>query len=198
MLPAVALGAPQYTKWRPSGRSDGKMWAASLSAGVETGVDAPPAALTCSNALGPLTPKTILPSCVHKPPRTAAVTSHSVCAGPPDASIFWSLPTVENTMVRLSEDQKGTPATPSVPASGRASTESMDRIQIWGVPPPLAMKASLRPSGETAKLSVNATLSGWTMSKRVISAGVAGFGRKYKKAKTKAASDVTAATAGHS
>jgi hypothetical protein len=64
-------------------------------------------------------------------------------------------------MNRLSGDQKGENIpSDSVPAKGRASSESKDRIKICGAPSgPGATKANCRPSGEIAKKSgVNGTL----------------------------------------
>jgi hypothetical protein len=110
----------------------------------------PPAALTCSRP--PEVPNTILLSRVQNPPWTADATARSVCTGPPDTSIFWSLPGVLNTMYRLSGDQKGRPPAPVVPTKGRASTASKDRTHNWSIPPEEARNASLRPSGESATL----------------------------------------------
>ena len=53
-----------------------------------------------------------------------------------------------NAMKRLSGDQNGR-MTPSVPASGRASSESSGRIQIRRLPSPSAANAMCRPLGDT-------------------------------------------------
>ena len=74
--------------------------------------------------------------------------SQIVCGGPPAISTFFSLPPAMNPRKRLSGDQNGR-MTPSVPASGRASSESSGRIQIRRLPSPSAANAMCRPLGDT-------------------------------------------------
>src|SRR5262249_29423113 len=95
--------------------------------------------------------KMITSSRFHEPPDPAA--AHSVCAGPPDTSIFFNSSSAKKPMNRLSGDQKGGAfkVTPSVPASRRISNESSDRIQSEVLPSSLLrVSASRRPSGDRA------------------------------------------------
>src|SRR2546427_368688 len=95
---------------------------------------------------------------LHAPPRPLAA-GHSVCAGPPEASILLRLPAAKNPMKRLSGDQNGKDA-PSVPASGWGVLESSFRTQSWVLPEEsAAVKPRRRPSGETA-MAPNVVFSG--------------------------------------
>ena len=55
----------------------------------------------------PPSQKTITPSRFQVPPDLAPETSHTVCTGPPETSIFLSLPPAKKPIDRLSGDQKG-------------------------------------------------------------------------------------------
>src|SRR5215471_21260810 len=91
----------------------------------------------------------ITPSRFQVPPRGNGV-SQSAKTGPPNASIFFSLPPAKNPMRRLSGDQKGRPA-PSVPASGFACNESIGRTHKRDLPSGVeATYARRRPSGDIA------------------------------------------------
>src|SRR5262245_43166838 len=79
--------------------------------------------------MGPKVPKTITPSLFHEPPIVTPGKSQMGCGGPPEISIFFSLPALSNAMKRLSGDQKGGVVAPSVPRRGRASRESIPRTQ---------------------------------------------------------------------
>src|SRR5437762_2281972 len=98
------------------------------------------------------------PSEFHAPPRiekpdVAPHRSHNVIGGFPLASTFFSLVPTAKPMNRLSGDQNTGSRTPSVPASGRASVESSDRIHSCQRPSELAAgKATFRPSGESTGL----------------------------------------------
>ena len=74
----------------------------------------------------------------------------SVVGGPPDASIFFSLPCARNATKRESGDQNGN-AAPSVPASGWATVrvERAHPEQSFSGPS-VATNARRRPSGDSA------------------------------------------------
>src|SRR5258708_30935562 len=76
------------------------------------------------------------PSLFHVPPRPSEA-SQMVNGGPPEDSIFLSLPPAKNAMKRLSGDQKGYVA-PSVPAKGCACEESRGRIHMTDFPSSVA------------------------------------------------------------
>jgi hypothetical protein len=91
--------------------------------------------------------KTITPSRFQAPPRPEKA-SHKASAGPPDASILFSLPSAKKPRARLSADQKGNIA-PSVPGSAWAVGPSKGRSQSRLRPSsPLATNAIRWPSGE--------------------------------------------------
>src|SRR4029077_16146330 len=91
----------------------------------------------------------MIPSRFQAPPRPVGA-SERVNGGPPEASIFLSLPPAKNPMNRLSGDQKGKPA-PSVPARGCACNESRGRTHKSDFPSGLvATYANRPPSGESA------------------------------------------------
>src|SRR5215510_6701179 len=100
----------------------------------------------------------ITPSTFHAPPDPWGA-SHSVCAGPPVASIFLSLPPEENTMKRLSGDQKGKVAS-SVPASGCAVSELSARTHSRVLPSEVPRRTTRLPSGETVKGPLKVAFSG--------------------------------------
>src|SRR5437867_1176888 len=93
------------------------------------------------------------PSRVQKPVVGAlSPTGHRVTGGPPETSIFLSLPWLVKPRNRPSGDQKGKLA-PSVPGRARVSRESSVRIQNMLRPPAgVALNTSLRPSGDKARL----------------------------------------------
>src|SRR5688500_18886793 len=87
---------------------------------------------------------------LQEPPRLVMPGSnaHTVCGGPPVAATRITLSTIEYPSVLLSGDQNGKDA-PSVPASGRAASESIGRTHSMRVPvPSRAVNARVRPSGE--------------------------------------------------
>src|ERR1700733_896260 len=86
-------------------------------------------------------PKMIAPSRFHEPPTGKPDKSQRVSAFPPKIPIFLRLLPPSNAMYRLSGDQKkGGSFVVSEPAMGRASNESMERVQM-----------RCTPSGPTAK-----------------------------------------------
>src|SRR5262245_10180573 len=100
----------------------------------------------------------MIPSRLQAPPRKID-TGQMICVGPPATSTFFGLFSATKATKRLSGDQKAKVA-PSVPASGRAVTESIVRSQSWGFPVlSVDEKTSIRPSGEKATL-LNAPPSG--------------------------------------
>jgi len=74
-------------------QDNGRTWTPSLRDGsiAVSGDATPPDAETCIMPLM-LSAKTITPSRFHEPPTMFPCTSHIVCAGPPEISIFASLP----------------------------------------------------------------------------------------------------------
>ena len=85
-----------------------------------------------------------------------------------------------------------------MPARGRASGAPRGRIQIVGLPSaPVAMKASLRPSGEMVGNSPSVVLAGAEISKRTISEA-GGFSRAWMKDTVAASNANAAAMPGHS
>src|ERR1700722_21031630 len=107
--------------------------------------------------------KTITSSGLQAPPRPTT-TSATSRAGPPATSTVFSLDGVKKPIDRLSGDQNGLDAN-SVPARGFASSESNARTQTINFPFKKTVKASLRPSGDTAKDSKEA-FSGGKMERR--------------------------------
>src|SRR5205085_11933617 len=102
----------------PSGRKEGKRWLVSPRdrSNPIIGAASPPVASTrCSPPL-PRPAKTITSSLFQVPPPTFRGLLQSVIGGPPEASIFLSLPSAKKPIDRLSGDQKGY-AAPSVPFS---------------------------------------------------------------------------------
>ena len=80
-------------------------------------------------------------------------TSHTVCTGPPAASMVFSLSSAKKASERLSGDQNG-PRALSVPESDRASSDSSERTQMrTGSPGRDALNATRRPSGDTTGTS---------------------------------------------
>src|SRR6185503_3951195 len=89
------------------------------------------------------------PSLLQEPPRPLGA-SHMVCGDPPLAATLLSLRPARNPRYRLSGDQNGNDA-PSVPGTGRASSDARGRTQSWVRPSSsVAVNARTRPSGETA------------------------------------------------
>src|SRR5207247_6491149 len=123
------------------------------ASGLVSGVACPPAAGTLKRpAKVVAVPNTIVPSRFHVPLPTGP--SHTVCTGPPEASIVLSLPSWTNATARLSGDQNGTAGT-SVPASGCASSVSSDRIhRTRRLLDPNATNTMRRPSGDTTGVVV--------------------------------------------
>src|SRR5206468_1724172 len=117
------------------------------ASGVSTGVAIPPAwGMRNSPPLD--VPKMITPLRFHEPPAPEVPgTSQSDCAGPPEASIFFSLSFTKKPMKRLSGDQKGYLA-PSVPGNSCAERESSERTHS-DVRPSIAVAMNARrwPSG---------------------------------------------------
>src|SRR4051794_16249595 len=79
--------------------------------------------------MGPLLVPNKMTSPIQLPPRTTLGMSHRFRGGPPEISNRFNLPAAPNAIDRLSSDQKNETA-PSLPAIGRASSESIGRIQI--------------------------------------------------------------------
>src|SRR5262245_12608615 len=116
---------------------------------VVASVGVPPAAGTRESARKASDVKRITSPRPQEPGKLVFV-SQSEMAGPPDASIFLSLPPAENAMKRLSGDQKG-PAAPSVFASGWAERLASSRTHnTWRPFALFATKARRWPSGERA------------------------------------------------
>src|SRR5262245_9107035 len=90
-----------YRKWRPSGKNDGKF---AIVTGATCDAAPPVSDMRQIPLLG--REKMITPSRFQEPPRDPAA-GHSVRAGPPDASIVFSLSSAKKPMNRLSGDQKG-------------------------------------------------------------------------------------------
>src|SRR5713101_9125080 len=89
----------------------------------------------------------MVPSRFQLPPASHGAAAKAI-AGPPDASIVFSLLSAKNPSARLSGDQNGSVA-PSVPGSGRVASESRERIQSSVFPvSSAAQKARACPSGE--------------------------------------------------
>src|SRR5436305_5570536 len=82
-----------------------------------------------------LEPKRMIPSRLHDPPSKLPAPSHRVWGGPPEASTFLTLPCETKPMERLSGDQKGINAAPSVPGNGTAASESSGRTHSIERPP---------------------------------------------------------------
>ena len=120
--------------------------------GWSPSVGVPPAAATRESPL-PLAGVNRITSPRPQDPAKDVFVSLSEMAGPPDASIFLSLPPAENAMKRLSGDQNGPPA-PSVPARGWAARSASARTHNTTRPfASGATKAMRRPSGESARRS---------------------------------------------
>src|SRR5262249_34689456 len=134
-----------YTKWRPSGRNDGRR---SLGCNrLVTGVVTPPLAGTLSSGLPTWGEETITPVGLQAPASGNAGWARTG-GEPPLISIRRSWPRAKNASERPSGDQKG-PLAPSVSTSGLAVTEPSGRIQIRCVPSvAAATNASCRPSGD--------------------------------------------------
>src|ERR1700741_772860 len=82
--------------------------------------------------------------------------SHTVSGGPPEMSIFLSLPSAKNPTKRLSGDQKGDAAF-SVPCTIEAVSPSSERTHNCDFPSAFtARKTICRPSGDTATGAGNA------------------------------------------
>src|SRR5439155_21526097 len=110
--------------------------------------------------------KTITPTLIQVPPRLSG-SSHRVCVGPTETSIFLSFPPEKKARKRLSGDQKGRKP-PSVPRSGCAVRASSGRNQREYLPSePKALKTRRRPSGEIAAEPTNDVFSGTAIEKRV-------------------------------
>jgi hypothetical protein len=78
---------------------------------------------------------------------------HTICTGPPAASMVFSLSSAKKASLRLSADQNG-PRALSVPGSDRASSDSSERTQMrTGSPRRDALNATRRPSGDTTGTS---------------------------------------------
>src|SRR5262245_38131250 len=92
-----------------------------------------------------------------------------LCAAPPVASIFLSLPPAKNAIHRLSGDQKIRPA-PSVPTSFVATSESIGRANTEVDAASRPEYAIQRPFGEIDTDSATG-MSGRLIRKRVSSAG---------------------------
>src|SRR5271163_487925 len=123
-------------KCRQSGRNDGRTcWISPREGSSVVSDDAdPPFAETRMIPPGAC-PKIITPSWFHEPPTARLDKSQRVSAFPPKIPIFLSLPPPSNAMYRLSGDQKkGGLLYASEPAIGRASSESMERIQMRSTP----------------------------------------------------------------
>src|SRR5262249_43045555 len=120
----------------------------SFGSGFATEVTSPPVADTREIPAPPSEEKRITSSAFQVPP-VPIETSHNVVAGPPEASVFFSLLPAKKAMILLSPDQKGCDA-PFVPASAYASVESSDRTHSWTLAPVAAVKARRCPSGDTA------------------------------------------------
>jgi hypothetical protein len=96
------------------------------------------------------------PSRFHEPPTATPGRSLNVCGGPPDTSIFLSLPPASHATNLPSGDQKGggtgRALGTSEPRRGRASSEFMSRIQSRATPSEARPKNAMwRPSGDTPK-----------------------------------------------
>src|SRR5258708_34518828 len=88
-----------------------------------------------------------------KPPAIASGMSQTVCVALAEISIFLSLPALVNRRKWLSEDQNGTPLTPSVPIRAFGSNESIERTHKRSLPSELVpMNASSRPFADRAGL----------------------------------------------
>src|SRR5262245_745791 len=117
------------------------------------------------------------PSRFHAPTPTRIDESHKVSGAAPESAIFLSLPSSRKPMNRPSGDQNGGPVTPTS-VSGLAVAKSSGRAQSCVLPSTVAIKASVRPSGEIAGLSKRVAFSGGFTNKRAGPASDAGR-RKY-------------------
>src|SRR5262245_7294788 len=122
-------------------------------------------------------PNNMTPSRFHAPTPTRIDESHKLSGAAPESAIFLSVPVARKPNTRMSGDQNGGPVTPTT-ASGLAVAESSGRAQSCVLPSTVAIKASVRPSGEIAGRSKRVAFSGGVTNKRIGSASVAGL-RKY-------------------
>src|SRR5262245_22371275 len=141
-------------KCRPSGRNCGNRWLACPVSSRVTTTGSPPAAGTFERGLTPVGANKMVPSRFQAPPDPATALA-STCGAPPTISTRFSLLSAKNPTEALSGDQNGYLA-PSVPASGRAATESSGRTQSSDLPSFDAENTSRRPSGEMANESGSA------------------------------------------
>src|SRR5262249_56783738 len=95
----------------------------------------------------PVPSKRMTPSELQEPSEPVGA-SQIFCAGPPETSIFLTLPSATKARYLPSGDQKGRVA-PSVPPNGCAVSAFSGRTQIRVLPElSVALKAIVRPSGE--------------------------------------------------
>ena len=132
-------------------------------------------------------------SLFHAPPRGTGATDTSVFTDPPSMSMRFNVPSAKNPRDRLSGDQKGDDAR-SVPGNGRADAESNLRNHNCDLPPDLAGKATLSPSGDIA--SDESLVGGVLISRRDFPERV-GAGRKARAPNTAAISVTTASADAH-
>src|ERR1039457_6539042 len=147
-----------------------------LGSPAMTGSGLPPAPVTLYTPLVASGTNRMVPSRFQLPPASFRPLSATTTAGPPGASMDFSLPPAKNPSVRLSADQNGS-AAPSVPGKARAASESRERTQSMVFPlSSAAEKARARPSGESAGSppttdELNRTLPGGVISAVMARAG---------------------------
>ncbi len=119
----------------------------------------------------PVTPsKRITPSELQEPSAPLGA-SQIFCGGAPETSTFFSLPSAKKATYRESGDQNGR-VVPSVPSSAWADRAFNGRIQMRVFPDAsVALKAMMRPSGETRGMSIAVRSSGGITSKRASCGG---------------------------